>query len=68
MYAVQTLQVIKTVIVAITILINVIIVAIKIQVCAKNAHTKKQKEEMKTTSRFRKWLDAVKKFCESLFN
>ena len=47
MYAAQTLQVIKTAIVAITILINVIIVATKIQVCAKNAHTEKIESEGK---------------------
>ena len=43
MYATQTSQAVKTVIVAIAIMINVIIVAIKIQQCAKNAHTKKMK-------------------------
>ena len=32
----------------------------------KNKRVRKQKEEMKTTSRFRKWLDAVKKFCQSV--
>ena len=32
----------------------------------KGKRKRKQKEEIKTASRFKKWLDAVKKFCQSV--